>query len=140
MSKPDANKDDEQLRFARQQLEKERAHRREKVWKIFSWAATLLVAITGGVIALKTDPPASFQFSWWLRGVLIASVLLLTGFSQLWIAQNLAIMRATQVAIEKCDKELVIEKVIPDEAPRFGYRPALVMLAIAAIMAIIIEI
>jgi hypothetical protein len=139
MSESDA-KDSEQLRFARQQLEKERAHRREKVWKIFSWAATLLVAITGGVIALKTDPPASFQFSWWLRGVLTASVLLLMGFARLWITQNLAIMRATQEAIDKCDEELLIEKVIPDKAPRFGYDPALVMLAIAAIVAIVIEV
>ena len=29
------------IQFARQELDKERAHRREKLWKIFSWAGPL---------------------------------------------------------------------------------------------------
>lgn len=130
----------ERLMFARQQLDKERAHRRDKLWKIFSWAGTLLIAIIGGTVALKTDPPAGFSFSWWLRGVLIASVVFLMAYASLWIRQNLAIEDSVQEAIDECDRKLGIVQVLPEVPPRFGYQAALLMLAIAALVAIIVDV
>jgi hypothetical protein len=129
----------EEIRFARQELDKERAHRREKVWKIFSWAATLLVAITGGVIALKFKPSAQIEYCWWLKGVLSASSVILAGFASLWIHQNLKILRDTETAIAKCDEVLDITNVIPSKEPRFGYIEALALLATATIIAILVK-
>jgi len=127
----------EQLKFAREQLEKEREHRREKLWKIFSWAGTILVAITGGTVALKTNHHQDFVFSWWLRGSIIASVAFLMTYASLWIKQNLAIEDEVQKALDKCDQKLGIESVLSQNKPKFGYTAALFMLASAAIVAII---
>lgn len=140
MSETSNNETINKIRFARQELDKERAHRREKVWKIFSWAATILVAITGGVIALKTEPTQNFVFPWWLRGVLSGSVLSLMGFACLWIEQNLNILRDTEEAIAIYDKQLDIKKVVPSEKPKLGYKYALVMITIAAIIVILIDV
>ena len=125
------------FRFARQELEKERAYRRDKVWKIFSWAASILVAITGGAIALKTNSENCI-LSCWHRRIMSGAVLFLTGFTCLWIIQNLKILRNAEKAIAEYDKILEIKNIIPKEPPRFGYSPALVILAIAAILAIVI--
>ena len=130
----------EKLKFAREQLEKERAHRREKLWKIFSWAGTLLVAITGGIVALKTNPPNGFEFSWWLRGTIIASVIFLMAYSSLWIKQNLAIEGEVQKALDECDIKLGIDSVLPKNKQKFGYIAALFMLAAAAIVAIVVNV
>jgi len=140
MTNPTPDQQFDQLLSARQELDKERAHRREKVWKIFSWAGTLLVAIIGGTVALKTDPENGFTFSWWLRGVLIASIVFLMAYAGLWIRQNLAIEDTTQQAIDECDQRLGIKHVIPSTKPRFGYIAALVMLAIAAIVAVVVDV
>ena len=140
MSETSNNETINKIRFARQELDKERAHRREKVWKIFSWAATILVAITGGVIALKTDPTKGFVFPWWLRALLSGSILSLMGFACLWIEQNLNILRDTEEAIAIYDKQLDIKKVVPSEKPKLGYKYALVMITIAAIIVILIDV
>jgi hypothetical protein len=140
MTDATSNQKLERLKFARQQLEKERAHRRDKVWKIFSWSGTLLVTIIGGTVALKTDSPDKFELSWWLRGVLIASVVFLMAYASVWIEQNLAIERTVRKAIDECDNDLGIKAVIPDTPPRFGYTQALLMLAIAAIIAIVVPV
>ena len=99
-----------------------------------------MIAIIGGTVALKTDPPAEFKFSWWLRGVLIASVVFLMAYASLWIRQNLAIGDTVQEAIDECDQDLGIMQVIPKAPPIFGYTAALLMLAIAAIIAIVVDV
>jgi hypothetical protein len=131
------------LKFARQELEKERAHRREKLWRIFSWSGTLLIAITGGVVALKTDTSKGFALSWSLRGALIVCVVCLLVFSTKWILENIKIERKVQDAIDRCDADLGIEKVLPPGHPRFlpwGYALALILLAGAAIAAIVVNV
>lgn len=125
---------------ARKELDKERAHRREKVWKIFSWAATLLVAITGGVIALKTDASRCMNVTWTLKGISSGATLVLTGFAWKWIDQNLKILRKAEKAIAKYDRKLDIQKVVPDGNPPFGYQWALILLGLAAISAIFLDI
>ena len=139
MSAKYTNEITDKFRFSRQELEKERAHRRDKVWKIFSWAATILVAVTGGIIALKTNSSGNLKISWFDRGVISGATLFLTGFASLWINQNLKILRSVDKAIAECDEVLEIKNVIPNESHRLGYTPALVLLAIAAIIALFIN-
>jgi hypothetical protein len=58
----------------------------------------------------------------------------------LWIEQTLNLEHKVQEAIEQCDEELGIEPVIPKDPPKFGYRGALLMLAVAAIVAIFVDV
>ena len=44
---------------ARKALQRQIEYRRDKLRKIFSWSATLLVAMTGDIVALKSDPGRS---------------------------------------------------------------------------------
>ena len=127
----------EELKFAREQVEKERSHRRDKLWKIFSWTSTLLVAIIGGTVALRSKPQENFEFSWWLRLVLILSVISLVVYAVRWIKYNLMIEESAQEAINKYDGELNIKNVIPAKPQNVGYNAALILLAAAAIGAII---
>lgn len=48
---------DTRLRFARQSLSEVLQHRRDKLWKIFSWMSSILVAVVGvvGTISAKSD-------------------------------------------------------------------------------------
>jgi len=128
----------DQLKYAREQVEKELYYRRDKQWKIFSWAGTILVAITGGTVALKTDPPTQFCFSWYLRAAIIASVVFLTTYAVLWVRQNLSIENDLQQAINAYDQKLSIESVSAKRKPKFGYTAALTLLAAAAIFAVVI--
>jgi len=130
----------EKFKFAREQLEKERSHRREKVWKIFSWAGTLLVAIIGGVFALKTNLSEQFTFSLWLQLILIVSVLVLTASSCWWIKQNQNIEDSVQNEINIIDRKVHINWTVPKKNIIFGYIKALIMLGIAAIAAILIPV
>jgi len=139
MTNQKENQEVEHQKYTREQLEKERAHRREKLWKIFSWAGTLLVAITGGTVALKTDPPQEYKSWWWLWGTIIASVVILLAYASLWIKQNLSILDTVQKSIDDCDQKLGIESVLPKKNPKFGYIAALFMLAAAAIVACLIN-
>ena len=124
--------------FAREQLQKELIHWREKLWKIFSWAATILVAITGGAVALKTDPVYTSDISRWLWVLVIISVVFLTVYASLWIKQNLAIVRKLQMKLGFYDHKLGI-KSLNYARPKFGYNQALILLAASAILASILK-
>jgi hypothetical protein len=52
-------KDD--TRYARDALVKEREHRREKLWSLFSWTSTLLIGSIGGVVALSAEDNFKLQ-------------------------------------------------------------------------------
>ena len=101
------------------------------------------MAITGGVAALKTDTSKGFALSCSLRGILIVCVVGLLVFSAKWIHENMEIERKVQDAIDQRDVYLGIEKVLKAGHPRpfpWGYTPALILLAIAAIVAIVVDV
>jgi hypothetical protein len=134
----------EKLRFERQALESELAYRREKLWKVFSWTSGLLVAITGGFIALRANVSNAFQPSRFQRGMLIFAVVVLTLYGISWITQNYYLEDDVEKDLEKCDRELGIEhrkskrpKLFQLIFDRFGYRPTLTLLALAALISIL---
>lgn len=63
-------------------LQHELDYRRERRLSIVTWANTILVAITGGVIGLGLDPKTEFTDR--QRFVMSAAVVILVGFSYLW--------------------------------------------------------
>lgn len=68
-------------------LQKELEYRRKKQWDIFSWCSTLLVAITGGVIALRARESA-FMFSSITKVIISLAVLALFFYAAFWIIYN----------------------------------------------------
>ena len=68
-------------------LLKELDHRREKQWKIFSWVASLLVAIIGGTLALKLrTPPRDFNTPF--KIAITVAAFSLQGYAMIWVRQN----------------------------------------------------
>jgi hypothetical protein len=65
---------------------KELDYRRDKEWNIFSWCSSILVAITGGAIALQVGQPNKLVFS--QRMIVSFAVVVLVGYSVLWLSYN----------------------------------------------------
>src|SRR5215472_17129683 len=55
-------------------------YRRTTQWNIFSWCSTLLVAIVGGLIALR----APHTLHPGLKAIITIAVMVLTGFALIW--------------------------------------------------------
>ena len=125
----------------REALLGELAHRREKQWKIFSWIASLFVAMIGGTLALKLGtPPTDFRVPFKIAITIAAVGLQL--YSWLWIRQNWELERK---ALQKLHK-LGIDFPTNDECENylgerrtglvFGYLQAL-LLVFAALQLVI---
>jgi hypothetical protein len=71
-------------------LEWEIDYRRQRQWDIFSWCSTLLIAIIGGTIALRTGFFASQPMTWtlYLELVISGAVLVLVANSLLWLSHH----------------------------------------------------
>ena len=139
----------EQQKYIFETLRKEAEYRRDKAWKIFSWASTILLAVIGGVIALATNPNPNERvvLPWYPhRILLLAAVTILAAYSILWVERNLSVehsifdeIRAYEVRIgirrsDGLPPERFFEKVLRV----FGYRETIGLLAIAAIASIVL--
>jgi hypothetical protein len=127
----------EQQKFAYEALSKEVDFRREKTWKIFSWVSTILLSITGGLLAITLKQDKGLP--WWPhRALLIFSILALTLYAFLWINKN------NQVRDDKYEKMKLYEIEFGirnegdvDRTVRIGYRVTISLLAIAAILSVV---
>ena len=125
--------------MARATVLSEITFRTEKLWRIFSWASAILVALTGGIIALRTDEK---DLTLWPRVFLVASIAILAAYAILWLNQNLKLERAARDALESHDSALRIQaynKDIggalprPDHKKILGYQLTVFLLAAAAV-------
>lgn len=137
----------EYKRLTREALLKEIYFRMDKLWRLFSWASGLLIAITGGVIVLNTADQ--------LQPLLIAhkmvlsfAVIILATYSVIWLRQNLNLEREARDALDKIDQDLGItgyrERLNaniprPDKGRRLGYDMTVILLSIAAVLATFID-
>jgi 4-hydroxybenzoate polyprenyltransferase len=125
-------------RFAYEMLRKEIEFRRDKAWRIFSWASTILLGVIGGVVAIASK---SELFLPWLphRTLLLAAIIVLAVYSCLWIQSNLDIEDSVSVKIKSREIDLGLREGSERDKkrPRFGYIPTLVLLTIGAILALI---
>lgn len=139
----------EQQKYVFENLRKEVEYRRDKAWKIFSWASTILLAIIGGLIALATNPDPEKHFKLLCyphKILLVSSVFILAVYSTLWVERNLSVEHDVQNEInayeiklgirasEGISKRTLFEKVLK----LFGYRETIILLALAAIASIIL--
>ena len=75
--KPLDQRQNEQLKFAREAIADEVKYRRDRRSSIFSWASSLLVGVSGGVVALTYS--AGKQLGYWQQSILTVAVFVLTG-------------------------------------------------------------
>jgi hypothetical protein len=118
------------LRVARNVLGGEVQYRRDKLWKIFSWTSSLLVAMIAGEATVSASDTLNLPF--WPMGVAaLVAVAVLMVYSLGWIGQNLKIQSQAEREIEAIDGDLGIP-VIKPKLPVFGYRLTIVLLALTA--------
>lgn len=112
-------------------LQKDLEYRHKRQWDIFSWCSTLLVAITGGVIALETtQSPHPLTLPTQL--IISLAVVVLAGYAVHWIHYD---AKCQTVTVDLLNKEVNLEQTVRKHAG-LGYRGAIVLLALAAILAI----
>jgi hypothetical protein len=109
---------------------KELDFRRDKQWQIFSWCSSILVAITGGAIALQMGPQPR-QLLPIQRGIISFAIVVLVGYAFLWLSHNWYMEKQAR----SCFGDKVREQVWGPKRKVVGYRDALIMLGVAAMLA-----
>jgi carbon starvation protein CstA len=132
--------DFDHYKFAREILTKEIEYRREKQWKIFSWTNSILIGITGGIIAISGK---GFVLSPYQIALLISSVFILTLYTCIWVNENWKKENNAKKQADLYDKKIrKFDLPLVNFSERtkfgFGYIPTIVMLAIAATLAILL--
>lgn len=122
-----------ELEFHHTVLQHEIDYRRRRRSDIFTWANTILLAITGGSIALQQQSGASLTLS--QRLVVSFAVVVLAAYSILWWLRQRELGRALKARLRLVERDLGIEAAseggtIPDW---IGSVLCIVLLAAAAI-------
>ena len=137
--------DDELRVLARKAVLEEITFRMTKLWRIFSWTSTILVAITGGVIAIRTGEQVIKP----VHQYLIAAAALTVGlYAVIWLRQNLKLEAMARDALSAHDNALGIQSYNysiggglprPDVKIIVGYKITVALLTIAAVTASLID-
>ena len=121
-------------------LEKQLDHRLDKLWKIFSWTSSILIAICGGVIALTRKGLVELGVS--DRILFSIVVIVLATYGILWIKENLNMEEKIRNQLDKIFTDNIkysdYTELRPDKA-KFGYKIVIWLLGITAIMAIWVD-
>ena len=127
--------DTDRLKFAYKALADEVKHRRDSRQTIFRWASTIIVSITGGVVALtnKDSTPISPKY----QVALTIAVGALAGFTIFWLLMHWTIQQATTQKMAPIAQKLGIPVVPRPPKPAIGGQGiAIILLAVAAFLAI----
>jgi hypothetical protein len=112
--------------FVRAELQ----YRRDKQSTIFSWCSTILVAITGGVIFLQTgNSPVPLKEN--QKELLSWAIIVLVAHAVTWLGHN-AHLESTAKGLFEIQ---VREKIWDAKSPSAGYRSAVIMLGVGALVA-----
>jgi hypothetical protein len=130
--------------LARETVLKEISYRMDKLWRIFSWTSTILVAMIGGTIALRTGKTNLSL----VHQILLAVAAGVLGFyAVMWLTQNLRLERSARDALVAHDRALGIGPYVesidgalprPDRGIVVGYSLTVALLSVAAIAAALI--
>ena len=116
---------------------KEVEWRREKAWKVFSWASTILLGTIGGLIVI-VNKPEIYLFWWPHKALLIFSIVVLTIYASFWVKQNLDIRDSLLKKMQPFEVKLGIREMNEEVMEvKFGYRTTILLLSTGAILSII---
>jgi hypothetical protein len=131
---------DDKLRVvARQAVLEEITFRMTKLWWIFSWTSTVLVAMTGGVIGLRT---VKLSLGLEYQGVIAALAVILGVYAVTWLRQNLRLEGLARDALAAHDEALGINAYNaliggslprPDKGIVVGYQITVALLTIVTV-------
>ena len=83
--------------LARETVLNEISYRMDKLWRIFSWTSTVLVAMIGGTIALRTRDTNHLSL---VHQIVLAVAAGVLGFyAVVWLRQNLRLERRARDAL-----------------------------------------
>ncbi len=131
--------------LARETVLNEISYRMDKLWRIFSWTSTVLVAMIGGTIALRTGKTDHLSLVHQIVLAVAAGVLGL--YAVIWLRQNLRLERCARDALAAHDRALGIGPYVesidgallrPDRGIVVGYSLTVALLSVAAIVAALI--
>jgi len=136
---------DDKLRvLARQAVLEEITFRMTKLYWIFSWTSTVLLAITGAVIHLRTgDRPLGPTH----QGLIAATAVVIGLYAVIWLQQNLRLEGLARNALAAHDKALGIHSYNaligggiprPDVGVVVGYNITVALLTFGAVAASLI--
>ena len=128
----------ERAKYIRDALATEIAHRRQRRQQIFSWASSLLVAITGGTIALTFKEYQSL--SPLQKTALTVAIGVLSAHAMIWIDHHWEAEKRAKAEIAAHNEFLGVP--VERELPRKDWTTlvALLLLAVAALLAVLIPI
>ena len=119
-----------------QSLEKRLDQRLEKLWKIFSWTNSILVALIAGLIILPRTQ--SLKLDTTDRVLISVVILIITLYAVIWINENLRIEGKIRDQLSNIfNKELKYSEfsnIRPDKT-KFGYKMVLILLGITSLIA-----
>lgn len=113
-------------------------HRRQRRQQVFSWANSLLVAITGGTIALTFKEGHSLPRN--QRIVLSVAIAVLGVFSLLWVNHHWQVEKNAATAVKSCDTVLGVPAVTEMPAADWTTMFALLLLTAAALASVWISV
>jgi len=119
-----------------QSLEKQLAERIEKLWRVFSWSASILITIAGGMAILGKKEKLGFEIYELLLITVI--ILVLTLYAFLWINENLRLESKIRNQLDSIfEKQLnypLLKELRPDRVT-FGYKAVIILLGIISLIA-----
>lgn len=126
----------ENLSFILNTLESQLNHRLEKLWRVFSWCNSILIAITAGIIALPKTHGVIFSISQLL--IISSVILILALYAYLWIDENLKLEGKIRDQLDRIFAEELnypaYKELRPDKA-KFGYKAVILLLGGVALLA-----
>ncbi|MFL5648798.1 MAG: hypothetical protein ACJ776_10440 [Chloroflexota bacterium] len=128
--------DREQWRYERKILQDEVDYRRSRRSGIFTWASSILIAVTGGVMAIQLNSGRSFSDV--QRWILSVAVVVLGGYAALWWEKQRKRGGAIHRQLRTIDERLGIaaSERTGGLLDKVGGLVAIILLTMAAIAAI----
>ena|SRR5436305_1920944 len=125
----------DRLKYAREIAQKSLDDRRDKAWKIFSWTSSILLAVTGGLVAIAGKGASRIPL--FPHGVFLCfAVFVLTLYACVWIDQNQNMANDAGEIVRMYDEHLGIQTGYDPRKVAVGYITTVALLSGAAILAI----
>lgn len=119
-----------------QSLEKHLSERIEKLWRVFSFTSSIVVAIAAGMVVLGKKERV--RFDEYELSLITAIILILTLYAYLWINENLKLESKIRNQLDMMFTQELgysqIKVLRPDQA-KFGYKIVILLLGITSLIA-----
>ena len=129
--------DESKLTLIIQTLEKQLSERIEKLWRVFSWTSSILIAIAGGMVFFSKK--GEFKFDKYELIIISSIIVILTVYAYLWINENLKLEKKIRDQLDSLfEKEACydhLKNLRPDGA-KFGYKAVILLLGVVSFISI----